>query len=144
MKKYSIFVPLIYNYYQSMEFSKTVLRSIFLICISVGIISCDQQQGQIDHAQTVIKDAEKNIEKFGASDWEKLESEIAKLEKSLEDDRSKYTEKQVEDANKLIGKYRLLQLKKGVNEFKNTIKDAGQQIEGMFEGEGDKDSTGVN
>jgi hypothetical protein len=127
-----------------MEFSKTVLRSIFLICISVGIISCDQQQGQIDHAQTVIKDAEKNIEKFGASDWEKLESEIAKLEKSLEDDRSKYTEKQVEDANKLIGKYRLLQLKKGVNEFKNTIKDAGQQIEGMFEGEGDKDSTGVN
>jgi vacuolar-type H+-ATPase subunit E/Vma4 len=127
-----------------MEFSKTVLRSIFLICISVGVISCDQQQGQIDHAQTVIKDAEKNIEKFGASDWEKLESEIAKLEKSLEDDRSKYTEKQIEDANKLIGKYRLLQLKKGVNEFKNTIKDAGQQIEGMFEGEGDKDSTGVN
>jgi len=127
-----------------MEFSKIVLRSIFLICISVGVLSCDQQQGQIEHAQTVIKDAEKNIEKFGASDWEKLESEIAKLEKSLEDDRSKYTEKQIEDANKLIGKYRLLQLKKGVNEFKNTIKDAGQQIEGMFEGEGDKDSTGVN
>jgi vacuolar-type H+-ATPase subunit E/Vma4 len=127
-----------------MEFSKIVLRSIFLICISVGVLSCDQQQGQIENAQTVIKDAEKNIEKFGASDWEKLESEIAKLEKSLEDDRSKYTEKQIEDANKLIGKYRLLQLKKGVNEFKNTIKDAGQQIEGMFEGEGDKDSTGVN
>jgi len=126
-----------------MEFSKTVLRSFLLICISVGVISCDQQQGQIEHAQTVIKDAEKNIEKLAASDWENLESEIAKLEKSLEDDRSKYTEKQIEEANKLIGKYRMLQLKKGVNEFKNTIKDAGQQIEGMIEEAKGKDTVGA-
>jgi len=126
-----------------MEFSKTVLRSFLLICISVGVISCDQQQGQIEHAQTVIKDAEKNMEKLAASDWENLESEIAKLEKSLEDDRSKYTEKQIEEANKLIGKYRMLQLKKGVNEFKNTIKDAGQQIEGMIEEAKGKDTVGA-
>ena len=125
-----------------MELSKTVLRSIFLFCISAGIISCDQQQGRIDHAQTVIKEAEKNMEKYGASDWEKLESEIAKLEKSLDEERSKYTEKQVEDANKLIGKYRVLQLKKGINEFKNTMKDAGQQIEGMFEEPKEKDTVG--
>jgi len=98
------------------------------------IISCNPAQSSLDNAESAISYAEQNKNEMNAEDWSDLEMKMAELEKELKLNREKFTTDQVKDIRKLQGRYASLILKKGINNFQNSLEDLGNQMEGFLEG----------
>jgi hypothetical protein len=59
---------------------------------------------------------------------------MQELESDLEQNRDKYTDEQVKEIGKLQGRYFALAVKKGINDFQESLKDLGSQMEGFIQG----------
>jgi len=105
------------------------------ILISILIaISCNNVQYKLDSAEAEIEYAEQNKEDMTAKDWAALEKKMQELESDLELNREKYTDEQKKEIGKLQGRYFALAVKKGINDFQESLKDLGNQAEGFIEG----------
>jgi tetrahydromethanopterin S-methyltransferase subunit G len=109
---------------------QTILFLSFLIALS----SCNNVQSRLDKAEKDIEYAEQNKEKMTANDWSALEKKMQELESDLEQNRDKYTDEQVKEIGKLQGRYFAVAVKKGINDFQESVKDLGNQMEGFIEG----------
>lgn len=67
-------------------------------------------------------------------DWSALENKMKELENDLEQSRDKYNDEQVKEFGKLQGRYFAITVKKGINDFQESLKDLGNQMEGFIEG----------
>jgi uncharacterized protein YceK len=110
---------------------RLVLFFLFLITIFSG---CNNVQSRLENAESDIEYAEQNKEQMTAKDWSTLEKKMQELELDLEQNREKYTDEQVKDIGKLQGRYFALAVKKGINDFQESLKDLGNQMEGFIEG----------
>lgn len=109
------------------------LYYIFIYSITFAILSCSNTKSKIEDFTEVISNAEKNYSTFNETDWKELEELDKEFEQDLEVNSKDYSPEQRKNANKLIGKYTMLSIKRNINDFKKDLEDVGQQIEGMVE-----------
>ncbi len=109
---------------------QTFLLLVYLIVLS----SCNNVQSRLDKAEKEIEYAEQNKKEMTANDWSALEKKMQELESDLEQNRDKYTDEQVKEIGKLQGRYFAVAVKKGINDFQESVKDLGNQMEGFIEG----------
>jgi tetrahydromethanopterin S-methyltransferase subunit G len=102
--------------------------------MSHTLTSCNGIQSEIKNTQQLIENAEKNKDIMSKADFDKLEIKMDELQKNLDANRQDYTDEQVKEIGKLQGRYTSLILKKGLNDFKESVKDLGNQMEGFIEG----------
>ena len=106
----------------------TILALILLTCIS-----CKSIQSRLDKAEAEINHAENNKKEMTSNDWKDLETLMADLDKDLESNRGDYTSEQINLSGRLQGRYKILLVKKGLNDFTESFKDVGSQIEGVMD-----------
>ncbi len=106
---------------------------IFCTLILTTIFACSNANSKIEDFSEVVSDAEEKQTNFSETEWKKLDDELHEFEQNLAQNGNDYSPEQRKNANKLIGRYKLLTIKRKVNEFKKDLEDAGQQIEGMIE-----------
>ncbi len=108
----------------------SILRIILFLFL---IVSCNNKETKIKEAENLLNSTEVNFDKYGQQDWDKADTLFATLESDLDKNRDNYTPKQIENANKVIGRYKAIKIKKELNGFKKSIEDVGQQIKGALE-----------
>jgi len=109
--------------------------SLFLLCLLfLTFSSCNQSESQIKSIDAELTLAEQDSSSIDKSDLESLEVQLSELQSDLEANRSSYTDEQIKEIGKLQGRYVALSLKAGLKNLNETIKDAGNQLEGFMEG----------
>jgi tetrahydromethanopterin S-methyltransferase subunit G len=109
-------------------------QTILLLCLIIALNSCNNVQSRLDRAEKEIEYAEQNKKEMTEKDWSALEKRMEELESDLEQNRDKYTDEQVKELGKLQGRYFAIAVKKGMNDFQESVKDLGNQMEGFVEG----------
>ena len=122
--------PFMNNILKSYSFGTVALFICFLF-------SCNQPKSEIQSATKMIERAEQTNEALTKSDIEQLEKKMDQLQKNLDQNRDEYSDEQVKEIGKLQGRYTSLIVKKGINDFKKSVKDIGNQMEGFIEGMSD-------
>ncbi|MFN5628466.1 MAG: hypothetical protein ACK48W_04185 [Bacteroidota bacterium] len=112
----------------------TIVASVFILSAS-----CNQSQSKIDKMSKIIEQCYQNKDNLTQSDLDKMELKMEELEKDLELNRNNYTDEQVKEIGRLQGRYAAILVKKGINDFQESVKDLNNQMEGFMEGI--KDST---
>jgi hypothetical protein len=96
--------------------------------------ACKNVQSKLDQVSSKIEYTEKNKKEMTSDDWASLELQMKELERDYELNKDKYSEEQIKEIGKLQGRYSALLLKKGLNDFQESVKDLGNQVEGFIEG----------
>lgn len=107
----------------------TIVASVFILSAS-----CNQSQSKIDKMSKIIEQCYQNKDNLTQSDLDKMELKMEELEKDLELNRNNYTDEQVKEIGRLQGRYAAILLKKGINDFQESVKDLNNQMEGFMEG----------
>ncbi len=97
------------------------------------MVSCNSKETEIKKAENLVNDTKENFDKYTQDDWNKADTVLVHLENDMDKNRENYTPEQIENANKVIGRYKAIRIKKELNSFKNTMEDVGQQIKGAME-----------
>jgi uncharacterized protein YceK len=113
---------------------KGMRQTILLLIFFVALSGCNNVQSRLDKAEKELVYAEQNKEDMSNEDWTALETKMLELESDLEQNRDKYTDEQVKEIGKLQGRYYAVAVKKGINDFQESVKDLGNQMEGFIEG----------
>ena len=100
----------------------------------IGLSGCNNVQSRLDSAEKEIEHAEQNKKEMSEKDWSTLEKTMKELEMDLDQNREKYTDEQVKEIGKLQGRYFKIAVKKRWNDFQESAKDLGNQMEGFMEG----------
>ena len=103
---------------------------IFLLSL---MVSCNSKETEIKKAENLVNDTKENFDKYTQDDWNKADTVLVHLENDMDKNRENYTPEQIENANKVIGRYKAIRIKKELNSFKNSMEDVGQQIKGAME-----------
>jgi hypothetical protein len=112
---------------------KSIYTLIFCTLILTTICSCNNANSKIEDFSEVISNAEEKQTNFSESEWKKLDDNLKEFEQDVAQNSNDYSPEQRENANKLIGRYKLLTVKRKINEFKKDLEDVGDQIDGMIE-----------
>ena len=100
--------------------------SAFFSCSTGPAHRIDSLEKKVNRLDTLQSPSQK--------DWDELIQEADALEHDLDSNRTAYTPQEIERANKLIGRSSVLKMKRGLQEFEQNLKDAGQRLEGALEG----------
>ena len=109
-------------------------QTILLLGFFIVLSSCNNFQSRLDSAEKEIEYAEQNKEDMTEKDWSALEKKMGELEIDLLQNREKYTDEQVKEIGKLLGRYFAITVKKGFNDFQESLKVIGNQMDGFIEG----------
>lgn len=104
-----------------------------IILILFLTVSCNNKESKIKNAEKLMNTTTENFDKYDQHDWDKADTVFASLENDLDKNRTNYTPEQIENANKILGRYKAIKIKKGLNSFKKSMEDVGQQIKGALE-----------
>jgi hypothetical protein len=107
--------------------------TILLLAFFIASSGCNIVQSRLDKAEKEIEYAEQNKQEMTAKDWSALEKKMNELESDLEQNREKFTDEQVKEIGKLQGRYFAVAVKKGINDFQESVKNLGNQMEGFIE-----------
>lgn len=116
---------------------KSIYTLFFFTSLLTIICACNNANSKIEDFSVVISNAEEKHTNFSETEWEKLDDELKEFEQDLAQHNNDYSPEQRKNANKLIGRYKLLTIKRKINEFNKDLEDVGQQIDGLLE-EGNK------
>jgi len=104
------------------------------ILVMFFVVGCDNKENKIKEAELLVNEIDVNFDKYSQKDWNKADTVFVHLENDLDKNRDKYTPVQIENANKVIGRYKGIKIKKGLNSVSKSLQDFGKQIEGAAEG----------
>jgi phosphoserine phosphatase len=106
----------------------------FALAFLMALVSCSSgPAGRIDSLEKKVNRLD-TLQSPSERDWDELIREADALEHDLDSNRTAYTSEEIERANKLIGRSSVLKMKRGLQEFEQQLKDAGQRLEGALEG----------
>lgn len=108
-----------------------LFTGVLLFCFSV---SCNRPVDKIRSAEKMIQHAESSTSQLPKSEIDELELKMNDLQSNLNQNRADFTDDQVKEIGKLQGRYTALLLKQGINNFKQSVKDFGNQMEGFIDG----------
>ena len=107
-----------------------MINCIFLI----AFFSCTNSATSVkSNINSIVIDAENNYKNFSEDDWLKKDKELEELTKTFDENRSKYSPEQIEEINKLVGRYSMLKIKKAGSDLMIDLQDMGQQLGGAIE-----------
>ncbi len=107
----------------------------FTVLLTITVFtSCNKSQNKIDKIATLIQHAEESDKPLTSAEIDEIDLCFTDLDNYLASNRSDFTEEQVQQIGKLKGRYTALTIKKGVEDFKQTIEDIGNQMEGILDG----------
>jgi gas vesicle protein len=121
-----------------------VLKYTFYLIFTIFILSslsCNRVQSKLNNASNQIENAQQNIKEMNSSDWSELKNTMTELEDHFESNKDNYSDEQVKEIGRIQGKYAALLVKKGINDFQESLKDLGNQVEGLVEGITDTTNT---
>ena len=116
----------------------TFLTRFFLLSTLLLFIGCNASQSKINNASSDIESFENDITEISSDDWLELENVMLALDKDVTENKEDFSEEQLREVRKLQGRYVAILVKKGLNDFKESVKDLGNQMEGFIEGVEDK------
>ena len=111
---------------------KTFAGLFFLMLIT--LVSCNRSESQIQSIDAELTLAEQDSINLDKSDLEALGAQLDDLQSDLDANRSNYTDEQIKEVGRLKGRYLALALKRGMKDLNESLKDAGNQLEGFMEG----------
>ena len=112
----------------------TVSRLGFLAVLAFALLSCNATTSRLNRVEGILSYAEENLENLSEEDWLKLDAEVNDLTEYLNLKRAELTGEEIEQIGNLQGRYLKLKVKAGLDDFKDTIEDFSNQIEGFFDG----------
>lgn len=118
---------------------KVIFFNIAIVVLTV--FSCQNAQSKLNNASNEIENAQQNIKEMNSSDWSELKNTMTELEDHFESNKDNYSDEQVKEIGRIQGKYAALLVKKGINDFQESLKDLGNQVEGLVEGITDTTNT---
>jgi predicted PurR-regulated permease PerM len=132
-----MFVYLIAIYYFKVIFVKIknqiAMKIILLLSVIIfGILGC-LPQPEPEKLQQIVSEIETKNTNMTDMDWDKYEAEIATLSAEYEKNKETLSPEQRQEWNKLMGKYKAQQIKRGMDKLKLELKDLGEQADSFIE-----------
>jgi len=103
-----------------------------LLAVIVLMSACNTPERKINQFEKAIIAAEAQ-DSIPPLQREKLDTMAESLKEDLKSNRNQYTAEELERANKLIGRYAVLDFNIGLKELKEGLNDALQQLDGALE-----------
>lgn len=132
-----MFVYFIAIYYYKVIFVKKknqiAMKNILLLSVIIfGLFGC-LPQPEPDKLQQILNEIETKNTHLTEMDWEKYEADINTLSAEYEKNKETLSPEQRKEWNKLMGKYKAQQIKRGMDKLKREVKDIGEQAESFIE-----------
>jgi hypothetical protein len=132
-----MFVYLIAIYYFKVIFVKIknqiAMKIILLLSVIIfGTLGC-LPQPEPEKLQQIVSEIETKNTNMTDMDWDKYEAEIATLSAEYEKNKETLSPEQRQEWNKLMGKYKAQQIKRGMDKLKLELKDLGEQADSFIE-----------
>jgi hypothetical protein len=132
-----MFVYLIAIYYFKVIFVKiknqNAMKIILLLSVIIfGILGC-LPQPEPEKLQQIVSEIESKNSNMTDMDWAKYEADITTLSAEYEKNKETLSPEQRQEWNKLMGKYKAQQIKRGMDKLKLEMKDLGEQAESFIE-----------
>jgi hypothetical protein len=132
-----MFVYLIAIYYFKVIFVKiknqNAMKIILLLSVIIfGILGC-LPQPEPEKLQQIVTEIESKNSNMTDMDWAKYEADITTLSAEYEKNKETLSPEQRQEWNKLMGKYKAQQIKRGMDKLKLEMKDLGEQAESFIE-----------
>ena len=109
------------------------MKIILLLSVIIfGILGC-LPQPEPEKLQQIVTEIESKNSNMTDMDWAKYEADITTLSAEYEKNKETLTPEQRQEWNKLMGKYKAQQIKRGVDKLKLEMKDLGEQAESFIE-----------
>lgn len=130
-------VYLIAIYYFKVIFVKIenqiTMKIILLLSVIIfGTLGC-LPQPEPEKLQQIVNEIDTKDTNMTDLDWDKYEAEIATLSAEYEKNKETLSPEQRQEWNKLMGKYKAQQIKRGMDKLKLEVKDLGEQAESFIE-----------
>ncbi len=105
---------------------------LLLSVIIFGTLGC-LPQPEPEKLQQIVTEIETKNTNMTDLDWAKYEADIATLSAEYEKNKETLSPEQRQEWNKLMGKYKAQQIKRGMDKLKLEMKDLGEQAESFIE-----------
>jgi len=113
--------------------NQIAMKIILLLSVIIfGTLGC-LPQPEPDKLQKIVSEIETKNTNMTDLDWDKYEAEIATLSAEYEKNKETLSPEQRQEWNKLMGKYKAQQIKRGMDKLKLEVKDLGEQAESFIE-----------
>jgi hypothetical protein len=113
--------------------NQIAMKIILLLSVIIfGTLGC-LPQPEPDKLQKIVSEIETKNTNMTDMDWDKYEAEIATLSAEYEKDKETLSPEQRQEWNKLMGKYKAQQIKRGMDKLKLELKDLGEQADSFIE-----------
>ena len=113
--------------------NQIAMKIILLLSVIIfGTLGC-LPQPEPDKLQKIVSEIETKNTNMTDMDWDKYEAEIATLSAEYEKNKETLSPEQRQEWNKLMGKYKAQQIKRGMDKLKLEVKDLGEQAESFIE-----------
>jgi len=132
-----MFHYLIAIYYFKVIFVKiknqNAMKIILLLSVIIfGILGC-LPQPEPEKLQQIVTEIESKNSNMTDMDWAKYEADITTLSAEYEKNKETLSPEQRQEWNKLMGKYKAQQIKRGMDKLKLELKDLGEQADSFIE-----------
>ena len=109
------------------------MKIILLLSVIIfGTLGC-LPQPEPEKLQQIVSEIETKNTNMTDMDWDKYEDEIATLSAEYEKNKEILSPEQRQEWNKLMGKYKAQQIKRGMDKLKLELKDLGEQADSFIE-----------
>jgi hypothetical protein len=113
--------------------NQIAMKIVFLMSVIIfGTLGC-LSQPEPDKLQKIVSEMETKNTNMTDMDWDKYEADITTLSAEYEKNKETLSPEQRQEWNKLMGKYKAQQIKRGVDKLKLEMKDLGEQAESFIE-----------
>ncbi len=113
--------------------NQIAMKIILLLSVIIfGTLGC-LPQPEPDKLQKIVSEIETKNTNMTDMDWDKYEAEIATLSAEYEINKETLSPEQRQEWNKLMGKYKAQQIKRGMDKLKLELKDLGEQADSFIE-----------
>ena len=113
--------------------NQIAMKIILLLSVIIfGTLGC-LPQPEPDKLQKIVSEIETKNTNMTDMDWDKYEAEITTLSAEYEKNKETLSPEQRQEWNKLMGKYKAQQIKRGMDKLKLELKDLGEQADSFIE-----------
>ena len=113
--------------------NQIAMKIILLLSVIIfGTLGC-LPQPEPEKLQQIVNEIDTKNTNMTDLEWDKYEAKIATLSAEYEINKETLSPEQRQEWNKLMGKYKAQQIKRGMDKLKLEVKDLGEQAESFIE-----------
>lgn len=115
--------------------AKNLLNAVLLLlAVTYFLTSCETKQTPINKLTDMTEDLRKNADNYTETDWQELETKLQAIEQEINTHQGEYTDEEKKQIGKLKGTCLWYETKHAARSFKQNMKDALQEAQGVIEG----------